>query len=219
MSDYPPSDEEDDYLSEVCYSKLEISKFDSFDRNFMPQGILERCVTRKRILVAMSIDHPNECDESLVGFTINGAIRLFATCVLLKFDHDHRLHTAMLQFQRNRITDKKLPIPKPPKSEGSMPSKMNPKDHEFSAMECGVKPRQRIWGSSTINDFWEKQWSFLVPVFSTDPNTDPEQYNLSKHIIIPFTVKHADYDAGSFGKVYKYEVHPNHIVDPARKVR
>ena len=115
----------------------------------------------------------------------------------------------MLKFKEYGIDDSKLPIEDT--DDGSQ--------NILASLEPGVKRKCKIWSPSTIHNFCDDQWRFLVPVFSTDAKTDVNRYNLPVSTIIPFVKKHADFDEGAFGKVYKYEIHSNHIKDPLRPVR
>lgn len=85
----------------------------------------------------------------------------------------------MRSLKRRGVDDKKLPI----KSKG----------------ELGAK----AWAS----DFYEEQWRFVAPIFSTDaPNHDLEESH-----VLPFISKSVDLGRGSFGVVTQYFIHRNHL--------
>lgn len=203
------SSEDEDYLSEKLFNRLSQSDFEKDTRPFMPEGVLNEVITRKSILNAMDIEHPNPEDEELVTFILQKAKKVFATLISIKLDQNKSLQSAMLKFREHGIDDSRLPI------EDTEDKSKN----VLAALEPKVKRKNKIWSGSTIAHFCNDQWRFLVPVFSTDAKTDINRYNLPHSTILPFVKKHADFDEGSFGKVYKYEIHPNHIKDPLRSVR
>jgi hypothetical protein len=204
MAESSASEEQDD-LVERLYNHLSTSEFDNNSRKFMPEGVLDCIIKRKSILEAMDIENPNADDDQLVKFILENATKIFATSVSIKLK---LLQRAMLLFKENNIHDGKLPFDDTP-------------DSILASLEpsVGRHRQKKIWTPSTIHNFCSDQWKFLTPVFSTDSKTDIDKYDLPISTIIPFIEKHADFEKGSFGKVSKYEIHPNHIKDPLRPVR
>ncbi|KAF2653766.1 hypothetical protein K491DRAFT_602167 [Lophiostoma macrostomum CBS 122681] len=74
------------------------------------------------------------------------------------------------------------------------------------------KSSKICWRPRKITQFCENQWKFLAPVFSTRKHN----YDVRSMAILPFISKYFEVGQGSFGRVYKYEIHPDHITDPLR---
>jgi hypothetical protein len=93
---------------------------------------------------------------------------------------------AMRWFQKNNIDDEDLPI----------------------------KQKTQLWATSWRSDFYEDQWKFFAPVFSTTQYS----HDLEEAHILPFVGKSVDSGRGSFGVVSRYDVHGNHL-EPVREHR
>lgn len=94
------------------------------------------------------------------------------------------LNEAMRWLKRNNISDKDLPILK----------------------------RTELWRQSWRLDFYEQQWTFTAPIFSTMRDI----HNLEEAHILPFIEKLSAVGEGSFGEVSKYVLHKNHML-PVRE--
>lgn len=213
------SDEEFDVpLSEVIRKRLVKSEFDSTDRWFMPEGVLERCITRGRILAALDIDDPDQDDERLLSFIQQSAMKIFATCVLVKLEKTSQLRTAMQHFLNNEMDDSILPVKNAFRNRVFTAANMQPV-HFFETTESHSKQGKRVWDIMTIDAFYHHQWKFLVPVFSTEGEAGPYSLDLDEDTILPFTAKHDIRVEGLLSKIYRCEIHPNHIHGPALPVR
>ena len=175
------------------------SRFGNRLDRFLPQGQLNRLITRDSILDAVEIeeDEVEEGDELLVKFVLQEAKKLFAILVTTRHP---KLQEAISLFQKHNFDDTKLPIKF---WTGQM---FNDAQHPFFEMQ-GVR-KKKVWDKSLIYDFQEKQWEFLAPVLSTE-----ETYHCyGNHVIMPFVAQIASFAEGSFGVVSKYEIHEDHMV-------
>lgn len=209
--------EEDASLWEILRECLVPSKFDKTHHQFVPEGSLDRVITKDSILAAMDVEQPTGEDDLLVEFILKRAKKVFAISVFIELEGS-TLRRAMLLFKDTEFNDTKLPIEdtrnsSPPAnlSNSHSASTSGAGQNILASLEVSVNGGNRIWRKPKIYNFCEHQWKFLAPVFST------AEYNhdLPALSILPFISKHANFDKGSFGQVSKYEIHPNHIKDPS----
>jgi hypothetical protein len=64
-----------------------------------------------------------------------------------------------------------------------------------------------LWNRVKLDNFRDKQWKCLVPVFSGDRYTHNLRYD---NYIFPFTKENENPKIGAFGFVYKVRVHSDH---------
>ncbi|KAF2805713.1 uncharacterized protein BDZ99DRAFT_395569 [Mytilinidion resinicola] len=190
--------QEDELFSNTLYSHIRHSVFDSSVRKFLPEGTLDMILNRDSVFEAMEVEGPNVDDESLADFVLAYARRVFAISIYIGLE-DAKLRKAMLLCKEHGINDRKLPIAY------TQDVSLN----VLARLENSVDQKRRIWNLRRINKFCEEQWSFLAPVFSTAIFN----HDLHPNAVLPFTRKH-DIVNGSFGQVYKYEIHPHHFKDP-----
>ncbi|XP_014559825.1 hypothetical protein COCVIDRAFT_90891 [Bipolaris victoriae FI3] len=70
-----------------------------------------------------------------------------------------------------------------------------------------IKDQRDLGRKEWASDFFEKQWQFNAPVFSTTEFN----HDLEESHILPFIAKNVDSKRGSFGVVSQYVVHRNHL--------
>lgn len=199
-------------LSYVLMYNMTNSKFDKTPLDFLPQGALDRIITKSAILGAIRATQPEEADTKLINFILTKAKRIFATAVFIELS-PRALRRAMFLFQKEGFDDTHLPIEKW-SGEEMMKKQMTGVHHPFVVMERPVEDGdEKVWTLRKIFDFQDHQGKFLAPVLSTtEPNHD--LWDLT----MPFVTKYASYAEGSFGVVSKYEIHDDHIKDPTRPV-
>lgn len=193
------AEEEEEGLQTAIRERRVESRFGNRLDRFLPQGQLNRLITRDSILDAVEIeeDEVEEGDELLVKFVLQEAKKLFAILVTTRHP---KLQEAISLFQKHNFDDTKLPIKF---WTGQM---FNDAQHPFFEMQGARK--KKVWDKSLIYDFQEKQWEFLAPVLSTE-----ETYHCyGNHVIMPFVAQIASFAEGSFGVVSKYEIHEDHMV-------
>jgi hypothetical protein len=183
------------------------SRFGNRLDRFLPRGQLDRLVTRKSILEAMTIEEEEvgEEDEILVDFVLQRAKQLFAILVTTRHKY---LQDAISLFEKHDFDDSKLPI-EAWTGEMFSNSQQSGTQHPFFKMQGVVKrKRDAIWDKSFIYDFQDKQWEFLAPIISTEEMN----HCYGNNVIMPFIAQHASFAEGSFGVVSKYTIHEDHIV-------
>jgi hypothetical protein len=217
-----------DPMSDKIMRCFRSSVFDRTTRDFAPKGSIDDVITRKSILMEMDVDDPTDDDELLVDNILEKAKKVFAIAVHIGLDGSN-LRKAMASFKSNGFADKDLPI-----SYTMRENAVNqPNDHAMdpsnthqvvarsrsSASGTNIPASfdisRRPWNRGRIYNFFEAQWKFLAPVFSTDKFN----HDLEPLCILPFVSKDSDIDKGSFGQVSKFEIHPDHFVDPKNPVR
>jgi hypothetical protein len=139
------------------------------------------------------------------------------------------LHRAMALFKSNNFNDNSLPIEALPRVESTWTlssdddSSGADDDEDTSSMSYDQEPSEihtlacfdsQPWNRSKISSFYDAQWKFLAPVFST---TQPN-YDLDPLSILPFTRKKPDYKEGAFSRVFRVCIHKAHYKDPTQPV-
>lgn len=197
-------------LSERLVGLLTNSVFDRQERPFVPENSLNDVIATDSIFMAMDVEEPTEDDYLLADFILKRAKKIFAIAVDIELQ-DSNLRRAMLLFRDREFDDDKLPI------EYTLNSSLaSPTINVLAALEVGVQ-QKRIWTNKKVMLFNDSQWKFLSPVFSMDRFN----YDFKPHTILPFISKDINVDKGSFGQVFKYEIHPCHFrdIDMDRQVK
>jgi hypothetical protein len=177
------------------------SQFGEGNRRFIPEGCLETIITREAIEQVLREAYEDSDDgdpaqhQALVAFIHERAIKLFAIALSINLE-DATLYNGMKLLHQNNFTDDNLPI-KPWND-----------DHEFSKLDA------KFWNRRKIRLFHQGQAEFLAPVLTVATKRQ-SNHDFSRDHIMPFVEKSNDgFDKGSFGQVYQYRIHPNHLKDP-----
>lgn len=194
---------EDETLEDILRNHLVQSVFEKTPQSFLPLETLNQVVTRTSILLALEINTPSDEENELITFILNNAKRTFATTVFVGV---RPLRNAIQLFRTNGFDDRRLPMKELPADDAA--------SHPFAAMESTtMRSRRRMWTQARILNFYEHQWKFLVPVFSTT-----EIYCDLGEQTIPFIKRINNVREGSFGSLIPYTVHPDHIQYPDNSV-
>lgn len=193
--------ETDQGLSEKIHDCLIDSEFDHDAKRFAPEGSLDGVITKESILEELKRKQPAKTElDALANYLFTDARKTFAIAIHAEISN---LYLAMKCLKDSHFTDKTdLPIARRTSVQG----------HALSTLS------KKVWRDPQIDKFYEQQWKFLAPVFSvaTERQTD---YTLQPSCILPFVKRHhSDSDKGSFGQVYKYEIHERHLIDPKKPV-
>jgi hypothetical protein len=180
--------------------KATYSVFRDKKARFLPQGELDELITEEAILITFQDDQGIDPVDDLVTFIQQKARRVFAIIIDIKFENPYY---AMSLFKDNNFCDADLPITRIPEDMQCLPNREV--RHEFFTFEKNTK--DPWWDKSSIGDFYQRQWDFIAPVFSTSV----KHHTFSEDAIIPFIEKPATFAEGSFGKVTQFKVHPKHI--------
>jgi hypothetical protein len=199
-SDSEHSDSEHEASNEIVnklYSAYTASTFDEYRRNFLPHGHLTNVLTQEAVeqeLEGMEndlLDHEKRRFDisyrlQLSSWICTWASVLFATVIQCALT-PRTMYLSLANFEQQRFDDSCLPIEAPRMTQSKL----------F---------RKKIWKTFHLEDFYEKQWRFLVPVFSSGQY----HYDLADQTILPFTGDMRDVVNGGFSSVRKVEIHPSH---------
>ncbi|KAK0665449.1 hypothetical protein QBC41DRAFT_306177 [Cercophora samala] len=159
--------EEDQELYDRIANCLEDSVFDSLKRRFLPSSLLEELMTTEAIQLALS-DEDDDGQQlpdlaDLVRFIEDKARKVFATTQRV-FKGPEKLRRAMRRFQAAGFGDKDLPVARP----GS--GKQMANSHVLLQFNA-PGDRKTLWTMTTIQEFFDSQWSLMAPVFETATST------------------------------------------------
>ncbi|KAK3331410.1 hypothetical protein B0H66DRAFT_636270 [Apodospora peruviana] len=76
-------------------------------------------------------------------------------------------------------------------------------------LQC-FKVRGKRWRSSTLVSFERYQWALLAPFFGQYNRKLPPHFKVPPQAVLPFTTWEDIRRQGSYGRVYKAEIHPDH---------
>lgn len=210
---------DDEFAWRTFDGRMVESDFDKSKR-FMPGGALDDVIKIDFILAAMDVRQSNEQINSLVEYVLKNAKKLFSISAYVGLVQED-LQIAMELFKDAAFDDSKLPIGRTqsssPAPNASVPNPTFTADAAHRILSMLHQPNKtRVWRQmKTAREFFDKQWMFLAPVFSTDkPARD-----VSALSILPFTKKQPKPNKGSFGQVFKCQIHTDHIRDPLHPVR
>ena len=194
------------HLADSISESFSLSNFDGSSRFYLPELRLHQLVTLEAIvselcrftefLYTVKSDSRERFRETydkdtlrdFAEWILSSAHRTFAIMVHCDIN-PLQLLASMQKCRDIEFTDANLPVLDP----GTLPTFWN----------------KTIWSISKSKDFCEKQWRFLVPVFSPDDYRYDRQYNC----IFPFTKANVAPRVGAFSTVHKVTIHPDHQKD------
>ncbi|KAF2127546.1 kinase-like protein [Dothidotthia symphoricarpi CBS 119687] len=166
-----------DYLPESSIGKL--TQQIAIDKEFQKEPLYLECEDEER--------------RQLTIWIHEHASKVFA--ITLQCGHEPRLLLAsMMLFQESGFDDTSLPISNP-RCDASTP--LLPRSNAFD---------RSFWSDLKYYNFYKKQWTCLVPVFS------PLQYayDESPECIFPFASYSLRPKVGAFSSVYKVRIHDDY---------
>lgn len=193
MADSSFSSEEPPLRDEISALFVE-SVFDSQERDFVPEGSLERLITQKSIVEEMRIKAGEEDGLELVDYVLGDGRKLFATAVYVGLTRK-KLRQAMDAFRKGGYTNRDLPT----------------LQEEDIIEQPHLEPK--AWRATQIKEFLKFRWNFLVPVFAA------ENIDLQAPHILPFTEKQGVVKGGAFSQVFKVAIHNKHLRNAPAQVR
>lgn len=188
------------FLNNLLKKYARAISFEDKAEYFLPGGSIDELVTIEAIKDILELGGKSQHTE-LAQWIHTKAKIVFALTMLSTFQAEVDPREAMLCFQQNGFTDASLPVdnPRSPDITQDIPSILREKWNDFERFT-----------------FWEKQWAFLVRVFSPGDF----MYELGSQSIFPFTSRDDQRTgSGNFSKVYCVEIHPKHNQHPFAQVR
>ncbi|KAI0535950.1 kinase-like domain-containing protein [Xylaria digitata] len=169
------------------------------EREFLPEGCLEKLITRASVVAAMSLpsywERMSTGDKELVNFIVESAKKVFAITITTGISRNGpELYKAMLVFKAHGFGDASLPV----------------QPHSWAPNVPLVK--ELYWKRGELLRFMHHQWTYLAPIF-------PEEIwdtDLEPDCILPFTTVNAR-RATAFSSIYRVTVHPSHQEHPVSK--
>ncbi|KAI1121969.1 hypothetical protein F5Y10DRAFT_255134 [Nemania abortiva] len=173
----------------IISQALEPSTFDTRPEKYCPQNKFEEFVTKEAISKHFENDLPDDKPgrRELVRWIYDKARKIFFIMVVSGFTNIETL-TALRRIRADGLTDECLPISKPRSDDGVT----------------------EIWESESItqrDNFFDKQWRFIIPVFSKSQF----HHDLQPETILPFEeIDNGYISQGGFSHVRGFKVHPAH---------
>jgi hypothetical protein len=211
------SSEEDSVhtLSDQIVNKYEISTFDTGEKQYLPVVYVEELLTLENIVKELddkNVLGPGDLDlqadqekKAIVDYILSQPARtVFAIVVVVGSGQlrGQTLRSLIASLMRTGLVDAKLPA-----TENYFRT-----HHWISSKNRPARP----WKPATVNDFLQKQWIFLAPVFSPTKF----QFDLRPNYILPMVVKPSSRKRrGNFATVFEVEVHSAHLRHESRNVR
>lgn len=189
-------DQKEQYLPNGAFSTL-INQHSITSELHKVKGELTKPLAGKSKRAILKICHPASNREELASWILQNAARVFAITLQCELE-PISLVFAMSLFRHHNFTDRKLPIPD-----------LAPDSRTFPPNLCGGDVK--LWSRGRIRNFYDNQWKYLVPVFSTLRY----DYNLLfNNYIFPFTRVDATPKTGAFSFVHKIRIHHDHQKHP-----
>jgi hypothetical protein len=192
-------------------SYFEKSLFDGNSRPFLPEGVIDTLVVPEAVKKELQITDPNREEQALIDYIVSGSKKLFLITIQAGIRPEHMYH-AMVLFMTNNINDKSLPITLNERFWALQGAREFPEfDIETAKSKLDeIDPDGEVWERWSREEFYQAQWAYLAPVFSTrDVNID-----LDPQAILPFLSKNPDIRTGAFGQVFQVKIHSKHLIDP-----
>lgn len=155
---------------------------------FLPKNMAESLIQPRNVKSTLR-QHFEETDiEDLAKYVMTRAKQVFLTLVF------SQTVSKMKTLQNGGFKDEDLPV--------CIKSRKICKTNSDSPLECFAD-----WNSSDIDNFHEKQWTFLAPVFYENKF----MYEFDRHHRLPFlSAKQPGDGSGHFGEVRKVQLHFAH---------
>ena len=200
----PPLSPHAPSLRDLIPSHFVQSHFDSVPRDFMPADIIDELVTPVAVQRELLMGIVTSEEKNVIEYIITKARRLFAITIGVGFTREELLW-AMESFMDCNINDiDSLPI-----------LNDNFETRIRKSVLTEIDPEGVVWTSSRRFYFYNRQWSFLAPVFSTRG----AHYDLHTKSILPFLDRDTERREGPFGYVFKVVIHPRYLEDDLNIVR
>lgn len=219
--------EETETLQDRILLAFQPSKtLDGVDTEFLPIGKLHDLISHQAVFKELSSKGPSGmsnaelnsttkqiCPETIVirdgTLSTRSFRKIFAVLVLLDMSQ------AIFALLKENVSDTDLPLSPMGHSGIKGLSRRGSTDQNASnKIEAFAR-----WSTLQLQNFQEKQWKFLAPVFSQDPSVGVQNYALRDQDILPLVVDTQDQGAdkmGGYGKVSMVNIHGDHHKFPVQ---
>lgn len=167
---------------------------------FVPTDALKQLLTRSKVSKILEglKKRPRIDIPSLESFICDNASAVFATLVMIEKE------PLIEQFYQHGFSDKQLPFDYKiagncVEATSSQLGTISPDRHPFNNPQ---------WRAKVIEDFWDRQWYFLSPVFSQSQF----RYHFDKGIRMPFLKEYPlNQKTSNFSVVEERPIHRDHV--------
>jgi hypothetical protein len=173
------------YLPEPCLSELINEESIETELNGFEDELAVKLRGKHKEAYEQFERYDSNYRRGLALWIYAAAPKMFAIAVQCELDA-FKLVIAMEVFRQNNFTDQKLPVRDP-----------------ASLVDIFSK---KVWSTTQLHSFFDKQWRLLVPVFSPDRY----DYDLDSECIFPFKLRRTLHKAGAFSSVYRVRIHKGH---------
>jgi hypothetical protein len=191
---FPPENSGSDLVRTIL-GRFVTATFHDPNRAYLPENAIKELIVQaaieqelakiERYPTELTARWDRERRSQLATWIRNEAPKVFTIAIQCDFEPFYLL-LAMFMFQRHGYTDDRLPMVDNPPCQDTFPP--------------------RIWSDLKIDNFREKQWKCLVPVFAQKKY----DYDLKAECIFPFTSDGAVPKDGAFSSVYRVTIHKDH---------
>lgn len=185
------------------------------DRGFWPEKLLRHIMTRERVQTELRtyralpnaesyLEYIRPLDDSTQRAEGNIYLKIFSLLVL--FDRGQEIGT----FVKEQVCDYDLPLRHCPNT---------PDWQSIYCTNARPQPVQSIstWPDCMKEDFFKRQWEFLVPYFELDQHSKAKHETYDKSTILPWcewksrphTAAEAAVEEGGFAFVSRVKIHPS----------
>ncbi|KAF7535270.1 hypothetical protein G7054_g5510 [Neopestalotiopsis clavispora] len=169
-----------------------LSVFEDPTQLFLPEGCISELVTQDAVCREIPKLRAAQ-KKALLEFILDKAPKIFAIAVCCRIQKDD-LYMVMKKYHKHNFCDASLPLDKA-------------LQEHHPASKVFTSP---FWDPFMINEFYNKQWRFLSPVFQRSDFV----YNLAPDCILPFIWKGTTVKEGYSSQVLEVEIHQSHQEEP-----
>jgi len=233
---YSTGNESDNHLCSKLVSEIATSAFDK--RSFVPEGVLDKLITRDSVREELGRNLEEEFDKRLADRLKRPDCKgLRGPAMAEKFEQieaAENVERQKAEAENRRLVDEFIFRERPAGARklfailicsALAAGKLRKALEDFSQsntgdldlpISTGAFAKKPWWDTNTIRNFAERQWEFLAPVFSTENRVLSLK---SGHILPIVWMDEKNAKSGSFGRVCEVEIHKAHQgADPGKTV-
>jgi hypothetical protein len=190
---FPPTSSGPDLAANIL-ARYASATFHDPKRTYLPENAIKELIVQASIEQELAkiehkptkgtIKYDRHYRSQLAGWVREEAPKIFGITIQCDLGAHHLL-LAMMTFKRFKFNDKSLPL--------------------VDASPSDIFP-EKLWTPTKLDNFLEKQWKYLVPVFKRSEY----DYDLKAECIFPFTSDGVVPKDGAFSSVYRVAIHEHH---------